>query len=97
MIPTVLHSMNITGNPDDLLYSGCQNGKGLVFVSLHDKTLDPLSCLKHAAHYLMYLLHRVREKIPDLPLSEAKKYFPLLALLEHDGGPDHNLTHFSIN
>ena len=44
--------MNITSDAGDSLYIGCEEGGKCVYVSVHDATFDPSSCINHAANFL---------------------------------------------
>ena len=72
--------------PGGSLYSGGVNGIGQTCVALQNTILYPSSGMKHAAHLLSFIVKKGGGLVP----------FPYPALLECDGGPDHNLT-FIIN
>ena len=78
--------MNKSTEPGDSLYSGGPDGTGQTCVALHSTILGPSDGMKHAAHFIKFLVEKASEK----------SFLPYLVLIECDGGPDHNLT-FLIN
>ena len=51
--------MNLTIDERYSLYSGGKDGEGVVYLSVHDETLDKSKCIKHVAN----LLHVMRRSI----------------------------------
>ena len=91
LIPTVVHLMNQSTNPGDLLYSGGKHSTGRTFVSGHDATLDLSSGMKHAARFHRFLQQLARERIDSYEkfTVQGLSYW---VLMECYGGPDHNFT-----
>ena len=50
VIPSVALHMNITETAGEYLYSGGPNGLGSIFVSVHNKTTDRSTGIKHITH-----------------------------------------------
>ena len=52
LITSVTRFVNITSGAGDSLSSGGEKGGGCVHVSLHDTTIEPSTCIKHAVNIL---------------------------------------------
>ena len=65
IVPSVTHRMNLTKTAGDLLFGGGESGNGLIYVSVHDATLDRSSSLNHTASLYNIMMMEACEALND--------------------------------
>ena len=83
LVSSVLHNMHLCSDPGESLYSGGPQGNGISYVSVHDRTLDPSSGLKHAAHFHEYLIYITKEQNSLLAEEDNVDLIKVRSLMFH--------------
>ena len=89
-IPLVTHYFNIGRDMGSSLFSGGEDGNGIMEVSMHNHTFKPSNVFAHMTSIFLELERRALEKCNGI--EDSKKYMPYFLFMESDGGPDHNIT-----
>ena len=89
-VPSVTHYFNIGKDMGSSLFSGGEDGNGIMEVSIHDHTFKPLNVFAHMTTVLLELERRALQKCNGT--ENSKKFMPYFLFMEADGGPDHNIT-----
>ena len=72
------------------LFSGGEDGNGIMEVSIHNHRFKPSNVFAHMTSIFLELERRALEKCNGI--EDVKKYMPYFLFMESDGGPDHNIT-----
>eukprot|EP00957_Ditylum_brightwellii_P026753 2023551-Ditylum_brightwellii.AAC.1 len=72
MAVSVIHGMNRSADSCASFYSCSVDGNGHVTVSIHYQISDASTEMKHAVHYLQYLLHQTRKASNSVDEEELK-------------------------